>query len=409
MKSTDKSIIIAGIVLVIGVIFSLLFKLNVIKNNDKEEYETLTNNKITIAFNGNGGSVSRTRIYIKKGSKIGNLPTANRKGYDFIGWYTNTQGGIRMYSNSVFYSSMTLYAHWREKPVEVKSIKLNRSNLSMMVGSTNQLSVTINPNNATNKSIMWTTSNTNIATVDGNGLVRAKSVGTTTITAISSNGKKASCRVTITSPIYASKVTLNKSSININTGSTAKLTATISPSNTTNKSVYWSSSNSNVASVDQTGQITAKNEGTTTIKVRTSNGKEATCKVTVKNVKCRVSSDPIDANYNSCFKYSHSLNVSTSSISLKVGESKSIYVTLPKECGTLIQYTRTSADGNPKWQNYVSQSRANIGSNGFTWIITGKKKGSTVVSQTVQYDAKSPSGKCSGNVKTMITVNVTVK
>ena len=60
------------------------------------------------------------------------------------------------------------------------------------------------------------------------------------------------------------------------------------------------------------------------------------------------------------------------------------------------------------WSNYVSQSRNSITDNGFVWVVTAKKAGSTIVSQTVQYDAKSPSGKCTKNVKSMYRFNINI-
>ena len=404
-----KLLIIIGTIMMTIIMFFLVFKINSFKNNNKSnEIDTLANNKITISFNGNGGSVSRKSLSIKKGNKISNLPTATRKGYTFNGWYTASSGGIRVYNGTVFYGNKTLYAHWAAKPVAVSKVKLSNTNVKLIIGYTMQLSLSITPSNATNKNVTWSSSNTSVVTVTQGGLIKAIKEGTATITVTSNNGKKATCKVTVSKPIAVNKITLNKSSMNLNSGSSGKLNVTISPTNATNKYISWRSSNTNVASVDQNGLVIAKTAGTAVITATSSNGKTATCNVKVKNVACKISSDPIDSSYNSCFSYSHSLGVSTKSITIGVGESKTISVSLPRECGTFIRYTRQSADGASGWSNYVSQSRTNINSSGFTWVITGKKRGSTVISQTVQYDAKSPSGKCSGNVKSMITVSVKV-
>ncbi len=85
--------------------------------------------------------------------------------------------------------------------------------------------------------------------------------------------------------ILPTSISLNKTSISINDGDTYKLSATIIPSNSTNTSTAWSSSNTNVATVSSDGTVTAKLKGSTTVTVKTSNGKYATCTVNVANCK----------------------------------------------------------------------------------------------------------------------------
>ncbi len=119
-----------------------------------------------------------------------------------------------------------------------------------------------------------------------------------------------------------------------------------------------------------------------------------------------------DAWYN-CFSKSHNLVVPSlgaqgSTITMKVGETKTFRVNLPSECGTLVKYTRQSADGATGWSTYVAQSRTGVDNTGFTWVVKAKKAGSTIVSQTIQYDATSPSGKCTKNVKSMYRFNIKI-
>ena len=123
--------------------------------------------------------------------------------------------------------------------------------------------------------------------------------------------------------------------------------------------------------------------------------------------------DSADDNWYSCFRYSHNLVVPSlgaqgGSITMKVGETRSFAVKLPSECGTLVKWTRTSADGSTGWSTYVTQSRTGISNTGFTWVVKAKKAGSTIVSQTVQYDSKSPSGKCTKNVKSMYRFSIKI-
>ena len=164
------------------------------------------------------------------------------------------------------------------------SIKLNKSSISLDLSGTKTetLKATIEPTNTTNKNVTWTSSNNKIATIDKNGKLTAKNTGTVTITAkTKANGKKATCKVTIIRSIKSIK--LSKSSLTISKGNTTTLKATINPTNATNKTLTWTSSNTKVATVNKNGKITAKSAGSSTITVKSSNGKKATCKVTVKS------------------------------------------------------------------------------------------------------------------------------
>lgn len=81
--------------------------------------------------------------------------------------------------------------------------------------------------------------------------------------------------------VVPTSVALNKTTLTLDIGKTSNLRATVYPSNASNKKCTWSSSNTSVATVDSNGKVTAKKAGTATITVKTSNGKTATCKVTV--------------------------------------------------------------------------------------------------------------------------------
>ena len=168
--------------------------------------------------------------------------------------------------------------------VAVSSVGLNSTSITLKNIRNYKLTATVSPSNASKKTIIWTSSNSNVARVDANGNVTAVNAGTATITAKSNNGKTTTCKVTVINPasVAVSSVGL-KSSTTIVKGKTEKLTATVSPSNASNKAVTWTSSNSNVARVDANGNVTAVNAGTATITAKSNNGKIATCKVTVNN------------------------------------------------------------------------------------------------------------------------------
>ena len=166
----------------------------------------------------------------------------------------------------------------------VTGVTLNKTSADIVKGKTLQLTATINPNTASNKDKTWTSSNTNIATVSSSGLVTAKAVGSANITVKTNDGgKTAVCKVTVKPAVVnVSSVSLDKTSLKLAAGMNETLSATVSPSNATNKKVTWSSSNAKVARVDGSGKVTAVAEGTATITAKTADGnKTKKCSVTV--------------------------------------------------------------------------------------------------------------------------------
>ena len=152
-----------------------------------------------------------------------------------------------------------------------------KSSLAMNVGDTYTLSPTVYPSNS-QYTLTWTSSNTNVATVTSSGKVTAKSAGTANITVKTDNGKTATCNVTVSAKSVTS-VSI-PSTLSLEIGETYTLTPTITPSDAVT-SYTWSSDNSSIAMVSQTGVVTTKEAGTANITVKTDNGKVATCKVTV--------------------------------------------------------------------------------------------------------------------------------
>ena len=183
--------------------------------------------------------------------------------------------------------------------VKVSRVSLNKNDLALTSkGQSYQLSASVSPSNASNKSVKWTSGNPKVATVSSSGKVTAVANGNTTITATAADGsgKKDICAVTVNIPkpadptptptpsvVKVSSVSLNPSSLSLTKkGQTAQLSASVSPSNATNKSINWSSSNSNVATVSN-GVVTAVGNGSATITATAADGsgKRASCSVTV--------------------------------------------------------------------------------------------------------------------------------
>lgn len=172
------------------------------------------------------------------------------------------------------------------KKVSVSSVSLNRKSLTLQRGKSYQLSASVLPENATDKRVTWTSSNTTVAVVSSSGKVTAKIGGKTIITCTTKDGKKvAVCTVTVPG-IKVSSIELSNESVRIAKGNTATLKATVAPSNAANKAVKWSSSNTKVAKVDANGKITAVGKGTATITCTAADGSgvKAQCKVEVYTV-----------------------------------------------------------------------------------------------------------------------------
>ena len=168
--------------------------------------------------------------------------------------------------------------------ISVTGVTLDKTNMELTEGETATLTATVEPDNATNKNVTWSSDNADVATVDQTGKVTAEGAGTATITVTTEDGgKTATCTVTVRAAnVPVTGVTLNKTNLTLQEKASETLTATVVPAEATNKNVTWTSSNANVATVDTDGTVTAKSAGTATITVTTEDGeKTAACEVTV--------------------------------------------------------------------------------------------------------------------------------
>ena len=163
-----------------------------------------------------------------------------------------------------------------------------------------QLKHTVLPNDASNKAVTYTSSNSSVASVTSSGKVTARKPGSATITVSAKDGsnKKAICKITVRQS--ATAVRLNKSSVTLYSGKAQQLKATVLPSNAYNKNVTFKSSNPSVASVASNGKITAKKAGTViiTATAKDGSGKKATCKVVVKQSVTAVKLNTTSATLN---------------------------------------------------------------------------------------------------------------
>lgn len=173
------------------------------------------------------------------------------------------------------------------------SLTLDNHELTLTEGESATLVATVEPADADDLPVAWRSANPEIATVDANGKITAIAEGTATITATCGNFW-ANCRVTVNKLVIpVESISLDKTTLNLTEGESANLTATITPGNTTDKTVTWSTSNASVATVDQSGKVTAVAPGTATVTAKAGD-KEATCQVTVAKAVIPVSSVTLD-------------------------------------------------------------------------------------------------------------------
>lgn len=194
------------------------------------------------------------------------------------------------------------------KEVHVTSISITPATLKLRPGEGEYISYSVTPINATDE-LTISTSNTSVARANTNCYIQAVGTGTATITIRSSNGKSATCKVTVTNDVEATSVNIEPSSLTMLEGSTHSLYAKLTPSNS-NEYLTWSSSNGSVCHVTQQGLVTAKSAGTATITVVTKSGKKASCVVTVTK------------------KETPATAVSLSETEIKTEVNKTLYLTL---------------------------------------------------------------------------------
>lgn len=154
----------------------------------------------------------------------------------------------------------------------VKEVILNQTSVNLNEGDTYQLTAIISPSDAPNKTLEWSSSNTEVATVDADGKITAIKQGQTTITAKTTDGSNitSTCEVKVLKLV--SGIVLNVSSASLAEGQTLQLNATITPEQADDKTLQWISSNEAIATVDQSGLVTAVAKGSAKIRVESVDG-----------------------------------------------------------------------------------------------------------------------------------------
>lgn len=218
-------------------------------------------------------------ISVSLGSNFAGCITGNSRLYcwgdNTYGQIGNGRGGVKADPQTVINNGLC------QKLIQAEKITLDNTTLSLKPKGTARLTATVTPDNAVNKTVTWSTSNANVATVNDTGLVKAIAKGTAVITATTANGLTAQCTVTVSVPVSSFSVSPAKTKT-ISVDGTFKITAKIYPAAADDKTLLYSSSNEDVAIVDENGTVTAVAPGVAKITVTAKSNPAKTRTITVK-------------------------------------------------------------------------------------------------------------------------------
>ena len=254
--------------------------------------------------------------------------------------------------------------------VGVTSLTLDKSDITLSFGNYERIEATILPENATNKNIIWGSSDQTVAKVD-NGTVTAMSKeGTAVITATSEDNPSlsATCTVKVVRQLVpVDGLTVEPSILNIYMGQTKQLKATVSPSNATDQSVTWSVQQGGVAAVDQNGVVTPLKVGTTRVVVRTNDGGYS------KSVQVTVTKNDVG-----------SIQITSAKVVLKVGETYDLTATVTGQ-----DTSAPASNTNVTWSSSKSTvasvaafANGNTDTSKRTGRITARQAGETTITVT---------------------------
>ena len=262
-------------------------------------------------------------------------------------------------------------------PVAITGVEVTGSNEEILVGGTTTLTAAVLPNTA-NQGVEWSSSNEEIATVT-NGVVTGVAVGTVTITATSTkdNTKYGTKTITV-NPVLVSGITVSPDSKSLAVGGTVQLSATVTPNNATNKEYTWSSDDETVATVDETGLVTALKIGTCSITAtaKDASGESGTCAITVEATKVST------------------ISVLPESATIKVGATQQLSASVLPNDATNKEYEWSSDD----------ETVATVSADG---LVTALKAGTCSIKATAK-DGGGASGACAVTVENVMPTDITM-
>ena len=269
--------------------------------------------EFSVKFDSRGGSSVSSQT-VSDGELATKPADPVRDGYSFGGWFLDLDDEDAFDFNTKISKDITLYAKWGQrssgepctkscddgytldttncscvkkgdssdsKDVPVSSVKLNKKSTSLTVGKSESLKLTISPSNASNKVASWKSSDESVVKVDKSGKITAVGVGSATVT-VTVDGVSTSISVTVNKAVPVESISISGDNT-VKVKKSITLKATINPSDATDKTLTWSSSDKNIATVDSKGVVTGVKAGKVTITVKASNGVSASYVVTVED------------------------------------------------------------------------------------------------------------------------------
>lgn len=174
------------------------------------------------------------------------------------------------------------------KYIALNAITLSAAQTTIVAGNTILVKATLSPTDATENELNWTSSNTNVATVDDVGYVTAVSSGTTTIIADNGNGVTGEIEITVIDKVYPTTINIIAEKTNLEVKETLQLSVDFEPNDVTDTSLTWTSSNTNIATVSKSGLVSAKAVGTVTITATGSNDVSGTIVLTITAASSKI-------------------------------------------------------------------------------------------------------------------------
>lgn len=246
-----------------------------------------TKSKFTIKFDTDGGNLV-TEQYIKINEKAYKPEEPIKDGYKFLGWYLD---GKEYDFDTKVTKNLNIKAKWESlNNADVSGVYLDQKELVLIPNDSVELIATVEPLDAKNKNIKWTSTNENVATVDSNGKVKSHNNGVTNIVVTTEEGDFSDkCIVVVSNDtIKVTGLKVEEKNIKIKIDESKKLDVVVEPLNATNDGLLWESDNTKIVTVNTKGIITGINEGEAIITIKTKEGDfTEKIKVTVEKQKSK--------------------------------------------------------------------------------------------------------------------------